>query len=97
VSASARIVFTFDEDDNVQVFWSLADAEGWIEGIDVSEGVYTDVFLEDGEVVALTGGPDVDVAARLTSRHDLDRLRERLRSVGGPRHLADDPRAYAYE
>lgn len=97
VSDIPSMVITIDEDDDVMVFRNLGDAEAWIEGIDVSEGVYVDVFLDDGRIVNLSGGPEEEVVATVTGECDLDRLRARLCALEGPRHLADYPRAYASE
>lgn len=72
-----RAVFLFDDLD-VHVFPSLADAEGWMEAIDVAAGEYTAALTETGQVIRMSTKNE-EVILELTGETNLPRLKALLR------------------
>ena len=79
-------VFVFSSDGDLDVFPSLADAEGYMEAVDVRDGEYDEAFLHDGTVVQISVEGERAVLTPSTSRDGV-RLDEALddyhRRVGG--------------
>lgn len=87
----------FDVAGRVVVYHDLADAEGSLEAIDIDDGEYPMAYTVAGDVLTVESQFD---NGRLTptGQVDLSDLCRRLKAWPyGPRHLADQPHAYALE
>ena len=88
-------IFVFDIDGRVVVYRDLADAEGSLEAIDITNGEYPIAYTEAGDTLTVAAHFD-NGRLNETGQSNLDDLRSRLRSWRyGPHHLADNPHAYA--
>ena len=79
-------VFVFSSDGDLDVFPSLAEAEGYMEAVDVRDGEYGEAFLHDGTVVQIGVEGERAVLTRGTSRDGVrldEALDEYHRRVGG--------------
>jgi hypothetical protein len=71
-------VFVFSDDPLPQAFRSLADAEGYMEAIDVENGEYEAIYTLDGRVVTAATASD-RVVLTVSAERDEDDLDGRLR------------------
>jgi hypothetical protein len=98
VPASPRVVFVFAGVD-VNVFPSIADAQDWMEAIDVDDGEYTAALTETGRVIRMRTEKEL-VLLELTDELDpklLQRLlREHGQAIGMP-GIELDPLGFADE
>lgn len=75
-----RVVFLFEASD-LYLFPSLADAEDWLEAVDVDCDEYTAALTETGRVIRMRTD-DEEVVLELTETVDPATLRELLRAHG---------------
>ncbi|MGW5194759.1 hypothetical protein ACWEOO_36260 [Kribbella sp. NPDC004138] len=78
--ASPRVVFVFAGLD-LTMFPSMADAQDWLEAIDVDDGEYTAALTEIGRVISMRAENDL-VVLELTDELDADLLQRLLREHG---------------
>jgi len=92
-------VFLFDRDQDLNVFGTQAQAEGWIEVIDVEDGEYVIAYRVDGTCLAAAmDGSQVVLAP--TGDVEPDVLEDRLRDYAARVSAAPqttDPESFAAE
>lgn len=74
-----RAVFVFALEGEPFVFRSLAEAAGFMEAIDVTDGEYPALFTDEGQVVEATATPDFNVLLALPDQYDPAAFRALLR------------------
>ncbi|WP_371406112.1 hypothetical protein OHA10_11215 [Kribbella sp. NBC_00662] len=91
-----RVVFVFAGLD-LNMFPSIADAQDWLEAIDVDDGEYSAALTETGRVIRM-GTQDELVVLELTDELQPDLLRTLLREHGqaiGQQGIELDPVGFA--
>jgi len=81
----------------VIVYPDLAWARESLESLDVAGGGSELAFTATGRVLQVEPSKDLFASWQETDEVELERLRNLLRSVPGPKHLASDPVSYARE
>jgi RimJ/RimL family protein N-acetyltransferase len=98
VHASPRVVFVFAGAD-LTVFPSIADAQDWLEAIDVDDGEYTAALTETGRVLRMRTENEL-VVLEVTDELDSALLHRLLREHGqalGLPGIESDPVGFANE
>jgi hypothetical protein len=98
VRTSPRVVFVFAGVD-LTMFPSIADAQDWLEAMDVDDGEYTAALTETGRVVRMTTKNEL-VVLELTDELDSELLHRLLREHGqaiGRPGIELDPVGFANE
>jgi hypothetical protein len=80
-------VFVF-ADDGLNVFENLDHLRGWIEGVDIENGVYEAIFTLDGHVVRAAAN-GADAVLTVTETVDEADLKRRVRRYG--KRFESDP------
>lgn len=96
VPATPRVVFVFADVD-LNMFPSIADAQDWMEAIDVDDGEYTAALTETGRVLKMRTDNGL-VVLEMTDELDPDLLQRLLREHGqaiGQPGIEQDPVGFA--
>lgn len=90
VPEAVRPIFVFGDEPAPMVFPSLGSVIGWMEAIDVDNGVYEALYTLDGHVVTATTSGNNLILEVSPERNEAD-LRQRIRRSASGGHVSSDP------